>query len=206
MILITCFIALLITIISLATQLGITLASEKLKLEGELVHDPLMIEGTPYFVLSDNSTIELEGKGKICPLGDCKVNFEPSKIHFEFQDELDKLKLLGEFQLVDDKSNPQFTPLKKDLVERTDIALICGINDIIEDSNKNITKYICNSDMLSLTRPFNGSSVYYFNVNMTYEVPSLLLNLEATEGEPTVNMATSETTEGEPTVNMATSN
>lgn len=176
------FISICIPILYISNSINV-LGGDKLIIDGTLVHDPSFIPGTPYYVLTQNSTIVIPSQSKVCPSTDCRVVIDPSyPISFELQ-KLDSMKLGGTFRLLDNLSNSKFTPMKKALVEKMQISFSCNMKDIIEDQRANTTEYICGKDRdtLDITRYFNDTYYTYHNVSMSLKVPTFHLTLKAIE-------------------------
>ena len=89
--------------------------------------------------------------------------------------------LVGDFSLIDDKSNGQLSPKKQNLIEKMSFNFGCTFDDIQEDTKKKTTKYICSEpDILDIIRNFN-STHYKYRYTATFELPSRHLVLNATE-------------------------
>lgn len=148
------------------------------KMDKILKDSVLHTYGLPEGFISD---FNFSNRSKICPSNHCKPFNLPLGITFLNTDTT--LNLGGQIRLQDNVSNGHFIPKKQALVENIGVSAWCQINDIKEDLKKGTSKYICNPNVgyLFFSRSFNNSQYDYDLQNMTFELPSKHLIIEAQE-------------------------
>ena len=94
-----------------------------------------------------------------------------------------RLDFDGMFRLEDNITNEHFGPKIQDVVENMIMVSGCPYKHIQEDHKKGTTKYICDNDHASLnfSRTFDNARYDYRVQNMTFELPSKRLIIQAEE-------------------------
>lgn len=136
-------------------------------------------DNSVWYELIDNNQLDVSNSSLVCPSNECKMTGYADRMIFISSDNY--MALAGKFNLEDDKSNGQYTPKKKDLVEQMNFDFTCNYQDIQENLTKKTTKYICSEPQDgSITRLFNDTR-YPYTFTATFELPSRHLVINATE-------------------------
>ncbi len=150
--------------------------------QGKLTMDSILSTAfSDDYFYSKHTIFNFTKGNSICPSDDCKVILDSStdSMLFQLDNNSNMMVLVIKIRLQDDSSNHQFTPKKQILVENVDIGATCFINDIQE--GKGNTRYVCNSGSVNLNRVFNHTSYDYNLDNMTFDLPSRHLVIQAQE-------------------------
>jgi len=140
---------------------------------------PFISENEQEFKLTDNSKLDFSNSSIVCPSNNCQAI--PRNFILSIDEGSNTMVLISDLKIVDDGSNGDLTPKKRNLVEQSSFSFACSFSDIKEDTLKKTTKYICskpkNEDII---RNYN-STHYPYTVTATFELPSRHLVLNATE-------------------------
>jgi hypothetical protein len=135
------------------------------------------------YLIPESYELNLSGSTLVCPSNDCVTEFE--RLAFTLDVEGDFMDLIGDFKLVDNKSNGQLSPKAKNLTEQMSLQFPCELSDIQKDTKNGITKYICSDkleDIGNIFRKYN-STQYLYKFTASFELPSRHYTLNATEGK-----------------------
>jgi len=157
------------------------------------------VENPNWFKPDKNSNFNFSNSSNVCPSNQCQAT-KLDGITLILDPAEHTITLLGEFNLVDNKSNGHFGPKKQEFIEEMDMTFFCKFNDIQEDIAKNTTKYVCSKPNYGnvvdknifcqhkvcsepfgdITRVFNETA-YPYTFTATFETPSNHLVFNANE-------------------------
>ena len=135
------------------------------------------------YIIPGNYNLNLSGSTLVCPSNDCETEFK--HLAFTLDEKGEFMDLIGDFKLIDNKSNGQLSPKEKNLVEQMSLQFPCQLSSIQKDAENGITKYICSDkveDDGNIFRKYN-STQYRYKFTASFELPSRHYILNATEGK-----------------------
>lgn len=132
-----------------------------------------------WYELINNDQLDVSNSSNVCPSNDCKMTAYADRMIFISSDNY--MSLAGKFNLEDDKSNGQYTPKKKNLIEQMDFEFTCNYQDIQENLTKKTTKYICSEPQDGYIKRLFNETTYPYTFTAFFELPSRHLVINATE-------------------------